>query len=106
MSSDEESDEEDYWIYAGAEREILGAVTDVHIEDEVRKIEKQAFYGCTHLRTVSFNNRLEVIGVNAFCRCRSLRSINIPCAIRARALNDGAFKDCWGLLAADLGGGL
>ena len=102
MSSDEESDKEDYWIYAGVEREFLWAVTDVHIEDE--KIENQTFYGCTRLRTASFNNALEVIGANAFCRCRSLRSINIPCAVRV--IDDGAFGDCWGLLAADLGGGL
>ncbi len=102
MSSDEESDEEYNFIYAMVEREFRRVVTEVHIEDRV--IENGEFYGCTCLRTVSFNDRLDLIGESAFHRCSSLRSINIPRYVRV--IDNSAFKDCFGLLTADLGKGL
>ena len=102
MSSDEESDEEYNFIYAMVEREFRRVITEVHIEDRV--IANRAFYGWTCLRTVSFSDRLDLIGESAFRRCSSLRSINIPRYVRV--INNWAFKDCVGLLTADLGEGL
>ncbi len=70
----------------------------------VRVIKDWAFDNCTGLRTISFNKKLDLFGVNAFCRCRSLRSINIPRYVRV--IEQGAFDECQGLRRADLGKGL
>ena len=88
-------------ITLGRREKVLRNVTVVYVKRQVRVIKDQAFYGCTCLSRVSYNRRLEVIGEKVFGRCRSLRSIKIPCT--ARAINDGAFEDCFGLLTADLG---
>ncbi len=96
MRSDEGSDDENFYQYTGEEREILRNVTVVYVKSQVRVIRDWDFNGCTHLSRVSFNRRLKVIGEKAFARCRSLRFIYLPCAVRA--INDGAFEDCLGLL--------
>ncbi len=70
----------------------------------MRVIKDGAFDNCTGLRTISFNKRLDLIGVSAFCRCRSLQSINIPRYVRV--IEKGAFEECEGLMTADLSEGL
>ncbi len=51
-----------------------------------------------------FNERLDLIGVKAFCRCDLLQSINIPRYVRV--IEKGKFESCHGLMMADLGEGL
>ncbi len=104
MNMDEESDDENVCYYPRIEREILRNVTVVHIKSQVMVIKDQAFDNCTGVRTISFNNRLDLIGESVFCRCRSLRSINIP--RYARVIKKGAFVFCSGLMRADFGKGL
>jgi hypothetical protein len=70
----------------------------------VRVTKDGAFDHCTGLRTIFFNERLDLIGVGAFCRCNLLQSINIPRYVRV--IEKGAFETCHGLMTADLGEGL
>jgi hypothetical protein len=104
MNLNEEPDDGNICYYTGIEGEILQNVNVVCVESQVRVIKDWAFNNCTGLRTISFNNRLDMIGVSAFCRCRSLGSINIPCYVRV--IEKGAFEECQGLRMADLGKGL
>ena len=101
MNSYEESDDGKVCYYTGIEWEILRNVTVVCVKSQVRVIKDWAFDNCTCLRTISFNNRLDLIGTSAFCRCRSLWSINIPRYVRVMT-----FEECQGLMTADFGKGL
>ncbi len=78
MNLDEEPDDGNVCYYTGIEGEIMRNVTVVRVKSRVRVFKDGAFDNCTGLRTISFNKRLDLIGVSAFCSCRSLRSIKIP----------------------------
>ncbi len=70
----------------------------------MRVIKDGAFDNCTGLKTIFFNERLDLIGVSAFCRWDLLQSINIP--RYAGVIEKGEFESCHGLMMADLGKGL
>jgi hypothetical protein len=104
MNLDEEPDDGNVCYYTGIDGEITWNVTVVRVESQVRVIKDGAFENCTGLRTISFNKRLDSIGVSVYCRYRSLRSINIPRYVRV--IKMGACEECEGLMTADLGKGL
>ena len=104
MNFDEEPNDGNVFYYTGIEGEITRNVTVVRVESRVRVIRDGAFDNCTGLRTIFFNERLDSIGVSAFCRCSLLRSINIPRYVRV--IEKGAFQGCHGVMTADLGKGL
>ena len=61
-------------------REVVKTVT---IHREVTAIEKNAFYGCANLTTVTIPNTtpLKSIEENAFYFCRRLQSIKVPSSV-------------------------
>ncbi len=67
-------------------------LTSVTILSNVRKIEAQAFYGCTELATVTFETptKLTEIPANTFANCDMLTSIIIPDGIIK--IGNGAFN--------------
>jgi hypothetical protein len=82
MNFDEKPNDGNVFYYTGIEGEITRHVTVVCVESRVRVIKDEAFDNCTGLMTIFFNERLDSIGVCAFCRCSLLRSINIPRYVR------------------------
>ena len=56
----------------------------------VIEIEQFAFYKCNALSDIDFD-KLEIIGVGAFCFCISLRSINLP---SIKKIGESAFQGC------------
>jgi hypothetical protein len=94
MSFDEEPNDGNVFYYTGIEGDITRNVTVVCVESQVRVLKDGAFDNCTGLRTIFFNERLDSIGVSAFCRWDLLQSINIPRYVRV--IKKGAFQSCHG----------
>ena len=55
-------------------------------------VPDRAFWGCSKLETVMFENGMESIGDEAFCDCASLREIRIPRSVKS--IDRYAFCDC------------
>lgn len=51
---------------------------NLKISDSVLEIGDYAFYKCTNLTSIEFNNKLEIIGRYAFSQCSNLTSLTIP----------------------------
>ena len=56
-------------------------IKDISIPDSVKRIENDAFNGCSLLKSVVLPNGLEYIGHSAFRNCSNLASINIPASV-------------------------
>ena len=65
----------------------------------VKEVELGAFSGCTALSYIECD-RLEIIGAGAFTHCDSFRVINLP---SARTVEAGAFDFCEALTAVNFG---
>ncbi|MBQ1517420.1 MAG: leucine-rich repeat domain-containing protein, partial [Clostridia bacterium] len=81
------------------------------IPDSVTKIEKQAFYNCTALKTVVLPNELNTLGQEAFMNCTSLETINIPATLVNIGYNEyfsgyAPFANCSALKAVTFGDGI
>lgn len=63
-------------------------ITSVTLHSDVRKIMKNAFYGCKNLQRVIARGELEYIGSKAFYDCKKLSSSNRP---RAQKVSDDAY---------------
>ncbi len=68
-NDDEEQNDGNVFYYTGIEGGITRNVTVVRVESRVRVIRDGAFDYCRGLRTIFFNERLDSIGVKAFCSC-------------------------------------
>lgn len=79
-------------------------ITSVTLPSTVKKISNNAFYYCTELVTVNFNEGLEEIGDSAFNRCYKLSSVKIPDS--CLMIGSYAFYYCSGLVSLDLGKGV
>ena len=66
----------------------------------VREIEDGAFRDCFDLEDVEFGDKLETIGVEAFCGCHLLRSIK---PLSAKTVRHQAFGHCNQLTEAEFG---
>ena len=55
-----------------------GHVTDVTVEEGIRRIDSRAFQGCSNLRSISLPESLEYIGKMSFNGCISLKAVVIP----------------------------
>lgn len=67
-------------------------IEEVSFPDSLKKIEKNAFYECSRLKSVDFGNGIEEIGgmmVFAFC---SITKLEIPSQVKT--IGDGAFYYC------------
>lgn len=82
------------------------ALQSVVIPATVTKIESNAFFGCSQLKTVTFaaGSALTEIGEGAFSHCTSLESIVIPDGVTE--IKSGAFADCHALESVSLPYGL
>ena len=55
-------------------------------------IEKNAFFNCQNLQTITFPSSLQKIGDNAFYGCRNLETITFPSSLQT--IGDDAFSSC------------
>ncbi len=79
-----------------SQRAFMGArfIESVVIPSSVVAIRAEAFYKCTSLKSVTFeeNSRCAEIGISAFCNCSSMESINIPSSVIS--IEESAFYYC------------
>ena len=70
-------------------------VTDLKIPNSITAIGKAAFYGCSHLKSVTIPNSVTSIGNSAFGLCYGLMSVEIPNSVTS--IGSSAFNGCHGL---------
>ena len=70
-------------------------VTDLKIPNSITAIGKAAFYGCSHLKSVTIPNSVTSIGNSAFGLCYGLMSVTIPNSVTS--IGSSAFNGCHGL---------
>ena len=66
----------------------------------LKTIGKEAFKGCTELRTMTLPPSLEEIGYEAFMGCSYLGNVIVPGNVKR--VGDRAFKNCTGFTAAQI----
>ncbi|MGN0467340.1 MAG: leucine-rich repeat domain-containing protein [Acutalibacteraceae bacterium] len=72
-----------------------GAVTSggtVVLPESVVSIRENAFYMCSNLYSVKFNDGLESVGNKAFLKCENLQSIDLPDTVKT--IGTDAFSYC------------
>ena len=79
-------------------------IRTVVLEEGVRNIGTNAFYGCTSLRRVSIPDSVVSIGRAAFSQCDSLRSVTVPDSVTS--LGSSVFSGCSELTELTLPAGL
>ena len=75
-------------------------VKDLVIPDDVTKIGKRAFSGCSSLTSVTIGNSVTSIGYSAFSGCSSLTSIEIPNSVTR--IGSSAFSGCISLTSIEI----
>mmetsp|Transcript_8234 Transcript_8234/g.20254 ORF Transcript_8234/g.20254 Transcript_8234/m.20254 type:complete len:453 (-) Transcript_8234:187-1545(-) len=68
------------FFYTGKE-EVPKDVIAIIISPTVTAIPELAFHNCKHLKSVSLNEGLRIIGKGAFSDCTSLQSVRIPSTV-------------------------
>lgn len=68
---------------------------DTTIPNSVKKIGKNAFYGCTVLESITLSESLETIDEQAFYGCTGLKSITIPKNVSS--IDKTSFNGCIGI---------
>jgi len=91
------------FVYTGQEN-VPDGVIHVRVHPSIRVIRAKAFLRQIRLISVDLHDGLEVIEMDAFCDCRSLREMLFPPS--GRAIKDWAFDGCLGLTTAILNDGL
>ena len=76
----------------------------VTMENGIQNIGVNAFYECTGLRSITIPNSVTSIGECAFYNCTGLQSINIPDSVTY--ISGETFYGCTGLTRATLGNGV
>lgn len=80
-------------------------ITDVTFGKDVKTIGSQAFYGCTSLKTINFNDGLLEIGTYAFSSCgNKLTEITLPDSLEK--IDNNAFNMCWNLATVNISDGI
>ena len=86
------------WLSGGLLYNLFGNyVQEFVIGEEVTKIGKCAFWGCTSLTSITIPNSVTTIGSGAFSGCEKLTSITIPSSVTS--IEDNPFNACSGLLS-------
>ena len=73
-------------------------IEEVEIGNEVKSMEREAFYNCTNLRSVSFehNTSITTLRPSTFAYNYSLDQVILPASLTS--IEDGAFWNCMNLL--------
>lgn len=80
-----------------------GTVTgggEIVLPDTVKEIEDNAFYLCSNLYSVKFNEGLEKIGEKAFLKCTNLSAVILPNTLKE--ISTDAFSYCNALTALEI----
>ncbi|MBR6618686.1 MAG: leucine-rich repeat domain-containing protein, partial [Oscillospiraceae bacterium] len=85
------------------------SVTSIEIPSQiggvpVKSIGKQAFYGCSKLKTVTIPDSVTSIGDEVFSGCGAMTSVRMP--VRVTSFGDGVFQYCTSLMDVKLPLGL
>ena len=80
------------------------ALKKVRIADTVKTISANAFYGCTNLTEVTFDEGVIEIGEKAFYNCTALKALTLPDSLTT--LGNEAFYGCSSLAQTTFGNGL
>eukprot|EP00985_Skeletonema_marinoi_P015849 scaffold8298_cov90-Skeletonema_marinoi.AAC.3 len=88
----------DIFVYRGGR--APRNVTHVRIDKSVEVIEDSAFYRCEDLVQVDTHDGIRKVGRNAFFGCKSLRSIDLRSAVE---IGMQAFRGCWNLTDVKFG---
>ena len=75
-------------------------VTDVTIPDDVTRIERGTFCGCTSLTSVTIPESVTSIGSSAFYRCENLTSVAISSGVTS--IGGATFSCCSGLTSVTI----
>ena len=89
-------------IYIGEKLEYIPAeaftycpIRNLDIPDNIKRIDRSAFSGCTLLENINLGNGVTEIGDYVFESCRGLTSVTIPDSVTT--IGDNAFRECTGL---------
>lgn len=80
------------------------SILSLKIEGELEEIPSYAFYECSNLETVTFGNNIQSIGDWSFYGCRALTSASIPDSVKT--IGENAFADCIRLYSFSVGNGV
>ena len=89
-------------IVKGVLIKYTGADKDVVIPDEVKKISKRAFLGCSELTSVKIGSGVKKIGEWAFKDCKNIKEVTIENG----EIGKYAFYECTGLTSVKIGNGV
>ena len=81
--------------YIPAEAFAYCPIRNLDIPDNIKRIDRSAFSGCTFLEKINLGNGVTEIGDYVFESCRSLTSVTIPDSVTT--IGDDAFRECTGL---------
>ena len=87
-------------VYMGGDREVWWHHTHVHVHKSVKIIPRYALRNCQNLVSIEMHDGVEIIKEEAFCKCHTLRSINLS---GVRVIEDKAFYHCTALEDAEFG---
>ncbi len=78
-----------------------GRLRKITLPETLRVIEKEAFWGCKSLRSITFGGKELQIGAGAFAECESLAKIALPETLQV--VEEKAFLRCESLRSATFG---
>lgn len=71
-----------------------GNIQSLIVPESVKGIGKYAFYDCTGLNSVTFDNQIRAIGESAFENCNNMSTLNLTEYASLPYIEKNAFKDC------------
>ena len=91
-------DADDY--YDNSFERYSTSIRSVKIEDGIKSITQECFFGCSNLQYITIPSSIEKIGNGAFCGCAKLSSVVLPEGINNIEYN--TFYGCSGLTSISL----
>ncbi len=76
------------------------SITSANLPDCIKVIEKNAFYNCKNLSSVTFGALLESIGEDSFYLCKSITSLQLKSYVKD--IGQDAFTGCLGIKQVDI----